>query len=237
MPAWAQLPQFLHDNGYRNPSDPAHSPFNDAFQTNLLLYQYYREHPKMMQAAGQFMRALRDDEDSDTSWLKVYSFGEEVRLASELSAETENGPEKILFVDVGGGLGHQCQALRRKFPDLDGRVINQDLAEMLHKAAGPPEGVEFMPQDFFQPQQLNGRFQTLASADWLADQVLLLGSPLFFYLRNVLHDYPDSLCVQVLSHLRDVLAKAPTTTRILIDEVAVPEVAANRYFTNLDMTM
>lgn len=59
---------------------------------------------------------------------------------------------------------------------------------------------------------------------------------MFFYLRNV-HDWPDELCVTILSHLRDVLVKAPKSAKILIDEMAVPEVGASRYVTNLDMVM
>ena len=60
---------------------------------------------------------------------------------------------------------------------------------------------------------------------------------MFFYLRNVLHDWDDASCVTILSHLRDVMIKAPKSAKILIDEMAVPEMGASRYVTNLDMVM
>ncbi len=60
---------------------------------------------------------------------------------------------------------------------------------------------------------------------------------MFFYLRNIFHDWDNESCVAILSHLRDVLMKAPNSARILIDEMAVPEMGASRYVTNLDMVM
>ncbi|KAL4791718.1 O-methyltransferase-domain-containing protein [Aspergillus venezuelensis] len=42
----------------------------------------------------------------------------------------------------------------------------------------------------------------------------------FYYLRHVLHDFPDAKCVQILQHLRSAMTQG---SRIPIDEVAVPE--------------
>ena len=75
--------------------------------------------------------------DSDTDWLNAYPFEEEVKRMKALR-EYKDSDEGILFVDVGGALGSQCQLVRKKFPHLQGRVINQDLAEML-RAAPPPQ--------------------------------------------------------------------------------------------------
>jgi demethylsterigmatocystin 6-O-methyltransferase len=72
------------------------------------------------------------------------------------------GPEKAVFVDVGGGFGHQCMKVVEtlKSEGLDGkvRVILQDLPETVEllKAKRGIEGVEIMMQDFFEPQIIKG---------------------------------------------------------------------------------
>lgn len=69
------------------------------------------------------------------------------------------GPDRVLFVDVGGSIGHQSARLRAKYPNLPGRVIVQDLEETI-KAAPPVEGVEFMTHNFFNPQPVIGVFMS-----------------------------------------------------------------------------
>ena len=82
------------------------------------------------------------------TWLDVYPFQDKVR-AFDLTAETP------LFVDLGGGLGHQCIALRERFPELSGRVILQEIPATLPHAIAH-EKVEHMAQDFFLPQPIKG---------------------------------------------------------------------------------
>jgi demethylsterigmatocystin 6-O-methyltransferase len=80
------------------------------------------------------------------SWLSVYPLAQHV---------TSSEPEDVIFVDVGGGVGHQCAALREKYPELTGRVIVQDLGHSIdgqHIATG----VEGMAHDFFHTQPVKG---------------------------------------------------------------------------------
>ena len=82
------------------------------------------------------------------TWLDVYPLKDKVR-AFNLTADTP------LFVDLGGGLGHQCLALRERFPELGGRVILQEIPATLPHAIAHDK-VEHMAQDFFQPQAIKG---------------------------------------------------------------------------------
>jgi len=68
-------------------------------------------------------------------------------------------PERVLYVNVGGGIGHQCAEFRNKYPasQIPGRVVLQDLPATIERAL-PTEGVENMAHDFFQPQPVKGRF-------------------------------------------------------------------------------
>ena len=51
-------------------------------------------------------------------------------------------PERPLFVDVGGGLGHMSIGLREALPDVPNRIIVQDQAPIIESAVKHP-GVEF----------------------------------------------------------------------------------------------
>jgi len=81
-----------------------------------------------------------------STWLSVYPFLEEVG---------ECGDEDMVFVDVGGGIGHQCVALRERYPGLRGRVVVQDLEHSI-RGKIDHEGVEGMVHDFFKEQPIKG---------------------------------------------------------------------------------
>jgi demethylsterigmatocystin 6-O-methyltransferase len=66
--------------------------------------------------------------------------------------------EKAVFVDVGGGTGRQCVALREKFPDLKGRVVLQDLPAVV-AGVGMLDGVEVIGYDFFTEQPVKGKLR------------------------------------------------------------------------------
>lgn len=106
--------------------------------------------------------------------------------------------EKTLMVDIGGGFGQQSKALRVKFPELPGKVVVQDIPQTL-AAAQPAEGVEFVEHNFFEPQPIHGAK--------------------FYYLRHVLHDWPDQHCIEILQQIIPALGPQ---SRILVDEVVIP---------------
>ena len=83
------------------------------------------------------------------TWLDVYP----------LKSETATwNPQKPVFVDVGGGFGHQCAGLLEQYTDLKGQVVLQDLPQTLAHAM-PLPNVQVMEHDFFQPQPVKGMVQ------------------------------------------------------------------------------
>lgn len=56
-----------------------------------------------------------------------------------------------MLVDVGGGYGHEIQEIRKRYPDLPGRMIVQDLSDTINQITAAP-GTEAMAYDFFTPQ-------------------------------------------------------------------------------------
>ena len=67
------------------------------------------------------------------------------------------GADEAIFVDVGGGNGSQCAALKKAFPDLKGRIILQDRPAVLEKAL-KVDGMELMAHDFLTEQPVHSKF-------------------------------------------------------------------------------
>ena len=123
-------------------------------------------------------------------------------------------PQQTLFVDVGGGLGHQSAALRKALPeDVTAPIVVQDQPQMVAQALQTP-GVENTGHDFFTPQPIKGAR--------------------IYYMRNIIHDWSDENSVIILRHIAD--AMAPDSV-LLIDEMVVPDVKAHWQATQLDLLM
>ena len=64
---------------------------------------------------------------------------------------------KVLFVDIGGGVGHQCAALKARLSAarIEGRIVLQDMPMAIEHAI-PTEGVEATIFDFWKEQPIKG---------------------------------------------------------------------------------
>ena len=71
---------------------------------------------------------------------------------------TENiGENDVLLVDVGGGRGHDLEALRARHPNLRGRLVLQDLPDTLKEVSEMENCFETCEYDFFTPQPIQGK--------------------------------------------------------------------------------
>lgn len=141
---WQALPDFLAETNYQNPSDSSHSPFQKGHQTDLMAYEWALRVPSRF---NNFMLWMAASREGQKMFLDVYPF------EKELCHDVE--PQTPLFVDVGGGIGHQCLALKQRLPHVPGRVILQDLPPMVSQAI-PCEGVEHTVHDFMTEQPIKG---------------------------------------------------------------------------------
>ena len=106
-------------------------------------YTWMETHPIQQGAFHRFMEAQFA---SLPTWLDAISFNSEI--AKGVSAED------VVFVDVGGGNGSQCAALKKAFPELKGRIILQDRPAVLETALDV-NGVELMAHDFLTEQPVH----------------------------------------------------------------------------------
>ena len=200
-PGFKHLPDFLQRHEYKRINQSATGALMSAWGSDLHPFAHYQTQPELFAHFNQFMTVQRL---GIPTWLDVYPYAEAAKKAT---------PGKPFFVDVGGGLGHQSIALKDKLLNTPGRFIVQDLPNVL-KQATPHSGIEFMPHDFFEPQQVHG-----AS---------------IYYMRNIIHDYGDEQAIQILSHTRDALG--PDSV-VLIDDMVLASKGVNWQAAQLDMTM
>ncbi|KAL2050995.1 hypothetical protein ABVK25_008741 [Lepraria finkii] len=138
------------------------------------------------------------------TWLDVYPIEKETKGWSS---------EAPVFVDIGGNIGHQCAELKSKYPKLPGQVILQDLPQPISQALSTP-GVKNMVHDAFEPEPVKGAR--------------------FYYMRAILHDWPDHKCREILQNI--IPAMGPDSA-ILLDEMVLPDTHVHWQSTQTDITM
>ncbi|EED13646.1 O-methyltransferase, putative [Talaromyces stipitatus ATCC 10500] len=115
------------------------------------------------------------------------------------------GNKKV--VDVGGGSGHISIYLANEFPELSFVVqdVNTVMLEEGPKRADFPrvkDRVLFMQYSFYDPQPIT-------------DAGL-------FFLRQVIHNYPDDVCVKIFKSFIPALEKCDRGTSLLINDMVLP---------------
>lgn len=165
------------------------------------IYAWLESHPIQQ---GAFYRFMKTVFTGLPTWLDVIRF--------DLEVGTNAKPDEVLFVDVGGGYGWQCQALRKAYPNLPGKVILQDRPDVVQKGSSGEEAIPFdqlrietMPYDFFTEQPVKG-----ARA---------------YFLRGILHNWNDDTCLQILKNQAEAMAPGPRSV-LLIEDFVLGERAA-----------
>ncbi|PVH84224.1 o-methyltransferas-like protein [Cadophora sp. DSE1049] len=211
-PVLHTLPSFLASTNYRTISSPTSTPFQTAFSTPLSCFEWLPSQPERF---GHFQHSMSIPR-GNSDWLSVFPFEEEIAGWRSEMREVREGEEgenkRVVFVDVGGGRGGQCVELRRRFPKMSGRVVLQDLSEAIKGVE--LEGVEVEVGDFWGVQSAKGAK--------------------FYYLRAILHDYPDEKCVEILKNIVPAMRK---DSRILIDEIVLPKVGVSTEAMEMDLMM
>lgn len=135
---------------------------------------------------------------------------DEFPLEQYMSVESTVG-DRVEFCDVAGGNGQQALNVVKKYPTMQGRVVVQDRPDM---SFTQQEGVRFVPFDLFKPNPSKGAR--------------------IYHLRLILHDWPDTRCRTILSHLRDAME---ADSVIMVNDLVIRDVEARDYPTSFDICM
>jgi len=204
------FPDFLRETNYANPTDKDKSGWKYAYKTDQHFFEY-------INSPGQErkLEAFRNHMQFKTVGLKWHEVPE---IMEAVFGDAKVGKDDVLLIDVGGSGGHDLIGFHKAHPSMPGRLILQDLPtsiQSLDSAALAQQGIEPMGHDFFTPQPVHG-----AKA---------------YYLKMCLHDWPNPQCIQILSQLKPALK--PGYSRILLDDIVIPEEKAGWFETSLDLLM
>ncbi|KAK3934823.1 O-methyltransferase [Diplogelasinospora grovesii] len=177
-------------------------PFNKQFNGEAY-FDWLGRQPELLHSFHQFMTTQRI---GHPQWLDFYPIDKELVPGFDSS-----DPNAVFMVDVGGSVGHEIQAVKKRFPNIPGRFVLQDRPATIAGVV-PENGMEAMAHDFFSPQPLKG-----ARA---------------YYFRSVLHDWDDDRCRIILGHIRD--AMKPGYSKILVNEFNIPVKGACTFVTHSD---
>lgn len=196
------MPDFLKEHGYQDAEDPADCAFNKGHKTTQKAFDWYPQQPELFAHFNRFMAVQRE---GMPTWLDAYPF---------LERSAGLAPGQALFVDVGGGIGHQSVALRRALPaSVAGRIVVQDQPAVVGQAI-PQDGVEQMAHDFFGAQPVEGARM--------------------YYMRNIMHDWRDEDSAVILRRLREAMGKDSV---LLIDDMVLPDSGTHWHAAQLDIVM
>ena len=206
-PIWNKLPQALAETKYRNPTDVTQTGTQLAFKTDEPFFQFLAKKPDTLRDFGTFMSTQRVGRPN---FLDIYPAEEQ--LARDFVSNYNK--DEVMLIDVGGARGGELLEFKRRLPDVPGRLILQDRPEAV-ELVQENDSFEAVAYDFFTPQPVRG-----ARA---------------YYFRNIFHDWSDSFCLRILQST--VSAMAPGYSKLLINEIVMPQRGANLYATNSDVNM
>ncbi|KAF9884389.1 hypothetical protein FE257_001789 [Aspergillus nanangensis] len=141
----------------------------------------------------------------ESEWFEIFPVEERLQVSTD----------RTLIVDIGGGVGHDMLTFNQKFPHLPGKLVVQDIPSVIGDIKSPlPEGIDAMTYDMFDPQPVKG-----AKA---------------YYLRTVLHDWPDKQALEALARIREAMAE---DSILLLNEFSIPESDVSRISAAIDQDM
>lgn len=211
LPLCVDLPRFLAQTKYQNPTDSRQTVQNLTYSTDLHHFDWMTKVcPEHYEVLNKFMAANRMAKPGIDS----FPFEDKVpHLVPKSDQENKGDPTTALFVDIGGGRGQMSRVFRSRYPHLPGRVVFQDIPQTL-AGATPGEGIEAMAHDFFNPQPIKGAK--------------------IYFMRHVLHDWPDAEAEAILKRTAEAMDKASV---LLIDEKVLPDVGTSTAAAGLDLVM
>ena len=110
-------------------------------------YEWAEGHPEAKDAFHRFM---------ETQFAQLPSWLSEISYEKDFAgpALTEHD---VAFVDVGGGIGQQCQQFREELSHIPARIILQDRESVVANALNV-EGMETMGYDYLKTQPVDSKY-------------------------------------------------------------------------------
>ncbi|KAH7408672.1 O-methyltransferase-domain-containing protein [Phaeosphaeria sp. MPI-PUGE-AT-0046c] len=193
-PAIAAMPEYFASHGYTSPTDATDAPANAGHGHKGSWFDLLALPGNERYADAFNVTMTLQRSSADAAWTSS-GYPAQERLKNE-----DEG--RVLFADIGGGVGHQLVKFSAQFPDLKGKLLLEDLPSVVDAATSCPDHALKVGHSFFnaQPDSVKG-----AKA---------------YYLRTILHDWPQKQAQVILENLRDAMSEDSV---VLIHETVLPE--------------
>ncbi|KAI0063823.1 S-adenosyl-L-methionine-dependent methyltransferase [Artomyces pyxidatus] len=179
----------------RSPREDSEAPFNLAMGTKAPLCEWFEEGENAWRGR-RFTVGMAGAFDHLPPALFTEGF------------DWKNLPDGSVGVDVGGGVGSVTLLLAKTFPNL--KFVVEDLEEVITLRARQfwenqaPKAIAdgsvlLKVQNFFEPQTVK--------------------HAAVYFMRSVMHDWPDSTCITILKNLR---AAASSSSKLVVFDTIMP---------------
>lgn len=201
------LAEYFAANGYQNPTDAFDGPWQFSHNQGESFWEWQAKRPKIQEAFDTTMEAQKLARPEP--WFTFFPVEEKLKL-------DEKEKERVLLVDVGGSRGHDVKAFHEAFPKLPGKFVLEDQEQVIKAATDLPPAIQAVGHDFFTPQP-----------------DIAKGAKAY-YLRMILHDWPDKQAKLILKQVKD--AMAPDSV-LIVNEQVLPEKGVNSFEAHMDIHM
>lgn len=148
------LPEFLKKNNYRNLTSVTDTAFQFGHGLELSFFGQLQQEPD---TAKEFSNHMSVYAQGRMRWMDPGLYPVQEPLVDGASV----GEQDVLLVDMGGSIGHDLSAFRRKWPNVPGRLVLQDLPEVVCSAKDLDPSIEVTAHDFFTEQPVKGIEMTI----------------------------------------------------------------------------
>ena len=152
-PGFLALPEHLSKSQYKNPDNPTDSAFQLGHGTKNHFFEWVSQRPERL---SQFQNHMSGYRTGRPSWMDHNFYPVDENLVKGAKVEDDS----VFLVDVGGGKGHDLQEFYRKHPKVPGKLVLQDLKDVIEEAEASnlDEKIVPMTHDFFTKQPVMGTF-------------------------------------------------------------------------------
>lgn len=168
-------------------------------------FEWLASHPKQQKLFNSYMASRREGRPM---WFDVYP-------VERLLGHGIPYKDTIFLVDIGGNQGHDLSKFRREYGHLPGKLVLQDLPDVIKGVSGRDSAIDVMGYSFLDPQPVKG-----ARA---------------YYFRAIFHDWPDHICQAILRNTMSAMAS--DYSRILIVDFVLSDTETPLMQASIDIQM
>ena len=148
-----RIHEYFRKEGYHAPQKSNDGALQWVFNTRKNYFDLIHDSEESLRAFNDFMSGNRVNRKHWTDWFPAE---EKLLKGFQDIPGSEHNESSIFLVDIGGGLGRDVKTMLIKFPELEDKLVLQDIQATADAAKGLGSGIRVIGHDFFNPQPIKG---------------------------------------------------------------------------------